>query len=43
MAWERFNTLINTSPDLANQDPIHLQHFYMGLDRESSTLFNVAS
>ena len=43
MACERFNTLINTGPDLAIQDPILLQHFYMGLDRESSTLLNTAS
>jgi hypothetical protein len=27
MAWERFNTLINTGPDLAIQDPILFQHF----------------
>ena len=26
-AWERFNTLINTSPYVAVQDPILLQHF----------------
>ena len=26
MAWEHFNALINTSPDLAIQDPILLQH-----------------
>ena len=32
MAWECFNALINTSPDLAIQDPILLQHFYMSLD-----------
>ena len=43
MAWERFNTLINTGPDLAIQDPILLQHFYMGLDRDSATLLNIAS
>ena len=36
MSWERFNALINTSPDLAIQDPILLQHFYMGLNRETS-------
>ena len=35
MAWERINTLINTGPDLAIQDPILLQHFYMGLDRKN--------
>ena len=43
MAWECFNTLINTGLDLAIRDPILLQHFYMGLDRESSTLLNTAS
>ena len=42
-AWECFNTLINTGSDLAIQNPILLQHFYMGLDRESSTLLNTAS
>ena len=43
MAWERFNTLINTSPNLAIQDPILLQHFYMGLDRKTSKHLNMAS
>ena len=42
MAWERFNTLINTGPDLTIQDPILLQHFYMGLDRKTSKLLNMA-
>jgi hypothetical protein len=43
MAWERFNTLINIGPDPAIQDPILLQHFYMGLDRKTSKRFNTAS
>ena len=43
MACERFNTLINTNLDLAIQDPILLQHFYMGLDRKTSKLLNMAS
>ena len=43
MAWECFNTLINTSPDLVIQDPILLQHFYMGPDRKTSKLLNTAS
>ena len=43
MAWERFNTLINTGPDLAIQDPILLQHFYMGLDRKTLKLLNTTS
>ena len=43
MACDRFNALINTSPDLAIRDPILLQHFYMGLDRKTSKLLNAAS
>jgi len=42
MAWECFNTLINTGPDLAIQDPILLQHFYMGLDRKTSKHLDTA-
>jgi hypothetical protein len=42
MAWECFNDFINTSPNLAIQDPILLQHFYMGLDRKTSKLLNTA-
>ena len=42
MAWERFNTLINTGPNLAIQDPILLQYFYMGLDRNTSKHLNTA-
>ena len=43
MAWEHFNTLINTGPNLAIQDPILLQQFYMCLDRKTSKLLNTAS
>ena len=43
MAWEHFNTLINTSPDLAIQDLILLQHFYTDLDRKTSKCLNTAS
>ena len=43
MGWECFNTLINTSPHLAIQDPILLQHFYMGLDRKTSKRLDTAS
>ena len=42
MAWERFNTLIKTGPNLAIQDPILLQHFYMGLTRKTSRRLNTA-
>ena len=43
MAWEYFNTLIKTGPNLAIQDHILLQHFYMGLDRKTSRHLNTAS
>jgi hypothetical protein len=43
MAWECFNTLINTGPDLAIQDHILLQHFYMGLNKKTLKLLNTAS
>ena len=43
MAWERFNTLIKTGPNLTIQDPILLQHFYMGLNRKTSRRLNTAS
>ena len=42
MAWECFNALINTGPNLAIQDPILLQHFYMGLDRKTSKHLDAA-
>ena len=43
MAWECFNALNNTGPNLAIQDPILLQHFYMGLDRKTSKRLDTAS
>ena len=42
MAWECFHTLINTGPDLAIEDLILLQHFYMGLDRKTLKRLNTA-
>ena len=42
MAWEHFNTLIKTGPNLTIQDPILLQHFYMGLNRKTSRHLNTA-
>ena len=35
MSSERFNDLITTGPDLAISDPMLLQHFYMGLSKDS--------
>jgi hypothetical protein len=43
MTWERFNILMNTGPDLAIQDPILLQYFYVHRDRKTSKLLNTAS
>ena len=43
MAWECFNTLINFGPNLAIQDPILIQHFYLGIDRKTSKRLNTAS
>jgi hypothetical protein len=42
-SWECFNALINTGPDHAIQDPILLQHFYMGLDRQILKYLDTAS
>ena len=42
MAWECFNTLIKTGPNLAIQDPI-LQHFYMRLNKRTLRHLNTAS
>ena len=42
MAWEHFNILIKTGPNLAIQDPILLQHFYMGLNRKTYRRLNMA-
>jgi hypothetical protein len=41
-SWERFNSLIDSGPDLALQDPILLQYFYMGLKKKISKLLNIA-
>ena len=42
-SWELFKDLINIGPDLAIQHPILLQHFYMGLNRETSKFLDIAS
>ena len=41
-SWDHFNELIITGPDLAIQDPI-LQHFYMGLSKDSGESLDAAS
>ena len=42
-SWDRFNELIFTGPDLAIQDPVLLQHFYMGLSKDSRESLDAAS
>ena len=42
-SWDRFNELIITGPDLAIQDPVLLQHFYMGLSKDSAQFLDLAS
>ena len=42
-SWDCFNELIITSLDLAIQDPVILQHFYMGLSKDSMDSLDVAS
>jgi len=42
-SWECFKNLINTEPDHAIQDPILLQHFYMGLNKETLKFLDIAS
>ena len=43
MSWVCFNDLITTGPNLAIQDPVLLQHFYMGLSKDSRESLDAAS
>jgi hypothetical protein len=42
-SWNHFTNLLESSPDLSLQDPILLQYFYKGLDRESKQLLAITS
>ena len=42
-SWDRINDLIVTGPDLAILDPMLLQHFYMGLSKDSTQSLDLAS
>ena len=42
-SWVCFNDLITTGPNLAIQDPVLLQHFYMGLSKDSIKSLDAAS
>jgi hypothetical protein len=42
-AWECFNTLLNSGPDLTIPEHILLQHFFMGLIRKTIEYHNTAA
>jgi hypothetical protein len=42
-SWNHFTNPLESGPDLSQQDPILLQHFYKGLDRESKQLLATTS
>ena len=42
-SWDHFNSLITTGPDLAISDSMLLQHFYMGLRKDSVQTPDLAS
>ena len=42
-SWEHISSLITTGPDLAILDPMLLQHFYMGLSKDSTQFLDQAS
>ena len=42
-AWAHFNDLVNSGPDLAIQDHMLLQHFYMGLSGETTQFLDTSS
>jgi hypothetical protein len=42
-AWECFNTLLNSSPNLTIPEPTLLQHFFMGLTRKTIEYLNTAA
>ena len=42
-SWDHINSLITTGPDIAISDPMILQHFYMGLRKDSAQSLDQAS
>ena len=41
--WACFNDLVNSGPDLAIQDPMLLQYFYIGLNGETAQFLDTSS
>jgi len=42
-AWDRFESFVNSRPNLALQEPMLLQHFFLGLNSKNQEYFNLAS
>jgi hypothetical protein len=42
-SWERFELLCKSGPHLSLHDHILLQHFYIGLNKESRAYLNIFS
>ena len=42
-SWVRFTDLISSGPDLAIPEPVLLQHFYLGLSKDSAQFLDIAS
>jgi hypothetical protein len=42
-SWDRFNELVDIGPDLSIPDPILLQHFYVGLSKDSRESLDLSS
>ena len=42
-SWDHISSLIIASPDLAISDPMLLEHFYMGLSKDSTQSLDIAS
>ena len=43
LAWDHFNLLLESGPDLELQDHVLLQHFYTGLDTTTTEYLTLAS
>jgi hypothetical protein len=42
-AWDRFSILTRSSPDLSIPNHVLLQHFWLGLSKESALQFDIAT
>ena len=42
-SWDRFNELVTSGPDLGFPDPVLIQHFYLGLTKNSRESLDLSS